>query len=170
VNLAAAINPLDWLPDLVRLADFDGNWNRYEAALYACFKQDFIDSVPLFEGKPLALKRHPINQGKEATFWHIISDGDNEAERLPDLRRCERIRWPRPIIEHCGEPVVKVWENERKGERRVCLWLEQQEYLVILARRQGYVIFWTAYPVPQPHQQRKLQKEYEAYKKAKVAP
>lgn len=170
MSLAAVIAPPHWLPDLLRLADFDGNWERYETALYAGFKQDFIDSAPLFEGKRLALKRHPLSQGKEATFWHIISEGNEEAERLPDLRRCERIRWPRPIIEHCGEPVVKVWENERKGERRVCLWLEQQEYLVILARRQGYVIFWTAYPVPQPHQQRKLQKEYEAYKKAKAAP
>lgn len=162
--------PPDWLPALVCLADFGGDWKRYEAALYAFFTQDFVEGRPLFEGKPLALKRHPMSQGKEATFWHIISEGDHEDERLPDMRRCERIRWPRPIIEHCDEPVVKVWGNERKGERRVCLWLERQEYLVILTRRREYVMLWTAYPVPQPHQQRKLQKEYEAYIKAKAAP
>jgi len=160
----------DWLPGLVLLADFGGNWARYEAALYIYFRQDFVDDAPLFEGKRLALKRHPMSEGKEATFWHIISEGDKEEARLPDLRRCERIRWPRPIIEHTAEPIVKVWENERKGERRICLWLEQQEYLVILARRKQYVLFWTAYPVPQPHQQRKLQKEYEVYLKAKAAP
>ncbi|MNH30689.1 hypothetical protein D3C79_909980 [compost metagenome] len=45
--------------------------------------------------KRLGLKRHPVIQGKEATFWHMISEGNDEAERLPDLRRCERIRWPR---------------------------------------------------------------------------
>jgi hypothetical protein len=159
-----------WLPPLVLLKDYDGDWNRYEAALYAYFKQNFVDNKPIFEGKPLALKRHPLFQGKEATYWHIISEGDLEEERLPDLRRCERIRWPRAIIEHSTEPDVKVWENERKGETRICLWLEQQDYLVILARRKNYVLFWTAYLVPQPHRKRKLQKEYEAYLKTKVAP
>jgi len=159
-----------WLPALVLLQDHNGDWNRYVAALYVYFKQDFMDSAPIFEGKSLALKRYPLNQGKEATFWHIISAGKAEQDRLPDLRRCERIRWPCPIIEHSPEPVIKIWENQRKGEMRVCLWLERQEYLVILARRKTYTLFWTAYPVTQPHAKRKLQKEYEAYSKAKAAP
>ena len=81
---------------------------------------------------------------------------------MPDLRRCERIRWPRPIIDHGAEPVIRVWENERKGERRICLWLENADYLVVLARRRGYVLLWTAYPVTQPHRRRKLLREYEA--------
>jgi hypothetical protein len=29
----------------------------------------------------------------------MIQEGRTEDERTPDLRRCERIRWPRPIIE-----------------------------------------------------------------------
>jgi hypothetical protein len=66
--------------------------------------------------------------------------------------------------------LVKVWENERRGETRVCLWLECCDFLVILARRKGYTMLWTAYPVVHPHQRRKLQKEYEAYKKADAAP
>ena len=118
----------------------------------------------------MALKRHPVIQGKEATFWHLISEGGNEADRLPDLRRCERIRWPRPIIENAAEPVIKIWENERKGERRICLWFDNEDYLVILARRSDYVLLWTAYLVTLPHQKRKLQQEYEAYKKAGAAP
>jgi hypothetical protein len=105
-----------------------------------------------------------VIQGKEATFWHLISEGELESDRLPDLRRCERIRWPRPVIEHTTEPVIKVWENERGSEKRVCLWLESAEYLVVLARRKSYVLIWTAFPVTEAHRKRKLQREYEASK------
>jgi hypothetical protein len=100
----------------------------------------------------------------------LISEGSGEADRIPDIRRCERIRWPRPIIDNGNEPVVKIWENERKGEKRICLWLENQDYLVILAKRSNYILPWTAYMVTKPHQKRKLQQEYEAFKKAGAAP
>jgi len=115
----------------------------------------------------VALKRHPIEKGKEATFWHLISEGKSEKDRLPDLRRCERIRWPRPIIEHYNQPAIKFWLNERRGEKRICLWFEEEEYLVVLAKRHGYVILWTAYLVTKTHMKLKLRKEHEAYKKLK---
>jgi hypothetical protein len=159
-----------WLPALVLFQDYGGDWDRYVKVLYRYFKQDFVDSQPFFRGKHLALKRHPMEQGKEATFWHLISEGSKkEDERLPDLRRCERIRWPRPVIEHADDPPIKVWENQRKRETRILIWLEAAEYLVILAARRGYTLFWTAYPVTQPHRKRKLQKEYEAWIKANAA-
>ena len=160
----------DWLPPLVFFDNYDGNWDRYLDALYDYFRKDFLESKPSYRGVKLALKRHPVIQGKEATFWHLISKGSSEADRIPDMRRCERIRWPRPIIENGSEPVVKIWENERKGEKRICLWLEKQDYLVILAKRKNYILPWTAYMVIQPHQKRRLQQEYEAFKKAGAAP
>jgi hypothetical protein len=158
-----------WLPELLYLRDYDRDWERYLQAVYSAFCTDFINGAPDFRGLRIALKRHPLTDGKEATFWHLISEGKTEEERLPDLRRCERIRWPRPIISHDTDPLIKVWENERNGEPRICLWLENQEYLVVLARRKGYILLWTAYLVTQDHQKRKLQKEYEAYKKADAA-
>ena len=158
-----------WLPPLVLLNDYGGNSEAYLEAVYTIFKEDFIDSKPTFQGIRFSLKRHPLFQDKEATFWHVTSEGRQETERTPDFRRCERICWLRPIIENAEDPAIKVWENERKGEKRICLWLEIKEYLVILAKRDGYVLLWTAYLVTQPHQQRKLQKEYEAYKMADAA-
>jgi hypothetical protein len=113
----------------------------------------------------VVLKRHPVEKGKEATFWHLISEGKSEKDRLPDLRRCERIRWPRPIIEHYDQPAIKFWVNERKGEKRLCLWIEGEEYLVVLAKRRGYVILWTAYLVTGTRRKMKLEKEYQTYKK-----
>lgn len=160
----------NWLPSLVLFEDHDGNWERYVEALYSYFKQDFVDDSPSFRGTQLALKRHPVYQGKEATFWHIVSEGKVEDKRLPDLRRCERIRWPRPIIEHENEPAIKVWENIRKSETRICIWFEDVEYLVVLAIRKGYTLLWTAFPVTQPHRKRRLRKEYEASLTANAAP
>jgi len=155
-----------WLPPLVL---FEGDWGKYLDALYGYFKQDFIDSRPSFRGRRLGLKKHPLNQGKEATFWHFIQEGLNEDDRIPDLRRCERIRWPRPVIENANKPVLKIWENTRKSEKRILLWLEDQEYLVVLAERNGYLLPWTAYLVTEEHRKRKLLKEYENFKNANAA-
>jgi hypothetical protein len=77
---------IEWLPPLVL---FSGNWNAYLTAIYDWFKKDFIDSKPVFQGRQLGLKRLPITEGKEATFWHMISEGKNEEERnsrFPALR------------------------------------------------------------------------------------
>ncbi|SHO52989.1 hypothetical protein [Desulfopila aestuarii] len=154
----------DWLPPLVQFSEYSGNWESYLEALYAWFKRDFIDSKPVFQGKRLGLKRYPLSQGKEATFWHMTSEGSDEENRIPDFRRCERIRWPRPVIENDSDPAVKLWRNQRGREHRICLWLVQENYLVILADRGGYILPWTAYLVEKPHQQRKLEKEFEEYR------
>ena len=107
----------DALPHLVLLNDYGGDWDRFLKAVYAYFKQDFIDSRPVFNGRRLGLKRHPVIHNKEATFWHFTSEGEVEAERTPDFRRCERIRWPKPLINQSplqGEANgIKVWKNKR---------------------------------------------------------
>lgn len=159
----------NWLPELILFQDYGGNWDQYLDALYSWFKRDFVESASFFEGQKIRLKRHPISKGKEATFWHIISKGLVEEDRFIDLRRCERIRWPRAIIDNARDHIVKVWKNIRKGEPRVCLWLEADEYLVILVERKGYVLLWTAYTVTRPHHKRKLEKEYRGYWKNKKA-
>lgn len=115
------------------------------------------------KGKRFALKRHPMIKGKEATFWHIISEGEVESERLPDLRRCERIRWPRSIIMAINSELVKSWRNQRRDEERIVIALKDFSYVVILADRGDYVLLWTAYPVEHMHRRQKLCQEYEEY-------
>lgn len=154
-----------WLPPLVLLEDSGGEWNRYVEKVYQYFKEDFIDRKPVFRGRRLGLKRHPLSEGKEATFWHMTSEGNDEANRTPDLRRCERVRWPRPIIELADAKDVKVWTSIRNNEHRIHLWLESENYLVVLADRREYLLPWTAYLVTRDHTRRKLQKEYEACRK-----
>lgn len=161
-------NSVAWLPELVFLENNGGDWKRFLETVYEYFVTDFVDNKPVYQGRRLGLKRHPMVDGKEATFWHMTSEGNIECERTPDIRRMERIRWPRPVIEEAveskGSTVVKVWRNTRgKNETRVLLWLESEQYLVVLADRGEYILPWTAYPVTRPHQQRKLQKEFEKY-------
>ncbi|MGC1509863.1 hypothetical protein [Ketobacter sp.] len=157
-----------WLPPLILFADNGGDWDTYLESVYQVFVTDFVDDKPCYLGKRLGLKRHPVVEGKEATFWHMISEGVIEKDRIPDFRRMERICWPKPIIENTEEredaPVVKVWRNLRsKNDSRILLWVESEQYLVVLADRGKYILPWTAYQVTRGHQQRKLQKEYEKY-------
>lgn len=153
-----------WLPELVLLEGCSGDWAIYLETIYQHFRKDFMHSKPQYENKRWAVKRHPLIKEKEATFWHIISEGSVESERLPDLRRCERVRWPRPIIDGAKAGQVKLWKNKRGNEERVVLALADFSYVVILADRGDYVMLWTAYCVERDHQRRKLEKEYQAYK------
>jgi len=148
---------------LVLLKDFKGNWDAYLDAIYTYFKQDFIEHKPVFQGRRLGLKRHPLSHGKEATFWHMIQEGTVEEERTPDLRRCERIRWPKPIIEHDEDPKVKYWVSVKNKEDRIHIWLEEENYLVVLADRNGYLLPWTAFLVTREHTRKKLMRECEVY-------
>jgi len=168
-------NPPDWLPPLVLLQEYNGDWNQYIEAVYDYFKVDFIDSKPQFQDKTIRLKRYPLLDGKEATFWHITSEGKEEDERVPDLRRCERIRWPRPIIEHYNDDSIRCWSNvrgnaRRRNERRIVLWFYDEDYVVVLAARGRYILLWTAYYVSWDHTRKKLLKDYEEYQKRQTPP
>ncbi|MHA1395676.1 MAG: hypothetical protein ACTSRZ_19410 [Promethearchaeota archaeon] len=156
------MTPVNWLPELVLFSSYNGNWDVYVEVLYNYYSNDFIKSKPYFRGERLRVKRHPQYQGKDATFWHLIQEENNNS-RIPNIQRCERIRWPKPIIENCDVPEIKIWENKRRGEKRICIWLEERNYLVVLAKRRNYILFWTAYPVDREHTKRKLTKEYKRY-------
>ena len=158
----------EWLPPLVLFSDHGGDWDRYLDILYAWFKQDFIDSKPVFQGRRLGLKRYPLTMGKEATFWHLTSEGLEEENRIPDFRRCERIRWPRPVIEHSEDSRVKYWVSVKRNEDRIHIWLEEEDYVVVLADRKGFLLPWTAFLVTREHTRRKLAREYEDYWKTKA--
>lgn len=157
------MSAIAWLPPLVELNDYGGDWSAYLEAVYGFFRRDFITSSPYFRGRPVRLKRYPILLGKEATFWHCVTTGPVEDERTPDLRRMERIRWPRPCIEQKG--ALKVWSEMHGTEERVHIWVEEEGYLVVLAIRNGYAVLWTAFLVEQVHQRRKYNRRYEANRK-----
>jgi hypothetical protein len=101
------------LPDKILLENFNGDWDQFENAVYEVFCKDFVYSQPIYNVTKLGLKKHPLKDGKEYTFWHFISSGEDEQNRLPDIERMERISWPKPIIESSEDSNILVWQNKR---------------------------------------------------------
>ncbi len=158
------------LPDLLLLEDFGGNYPAYIEEIYKIFKRDFVSKKTKFRGEELRLKWNPIYQDKAYTFYHMTHEGKDEQNRLPDLRRCERMPWAKPAIENCDSWSLKIWPQVRTGKGgtrdRLCIWLElvdEPDYMIILDIRTDYKLLWTAFVPQYPHEKRKKQKEYEAW-------
>jgi len=161
----------DWLPELIRLEGFDGNDNKYEAyfnALYDVFKNDFIDNIPSYRGKNVGLLSKGTSQGKNNNFWHIVTKKEynipNLHERPPYIRRCERIKWPRAIIENIPNQQILIWNELDANNIKEHLWLRNFDYVVVLIDKKSYYLFLTAYYVDSGHYRRNLQKRYDRYK------
>ena len=162
-------DPDAWLPELTTLSDSDGKWEVYVEVVYNLFKRDFVDSQPQFEGKWVRCRKDPIYDGKFAGFWHCVSDGDVEEDRIPDIRRCERISWVRPIIENAtARDDIDIWKNKRGSETNVLIWYDEY-LLVVLGERTRkhdgfqYLQLITAYTTEKEHRKRKLRKERDNY-------
>jgi hypothetical protein len=52
----------------------------------------------------------------------------------------------------------------------ICIWLDGEDYLIVLGQRKSYLLFLTAYPVVEDHRKKKLMKEYSAYKASAAHP
>lgn len=154
------------LPELILLEHFKGDPVKFIDAVYEVFERDFIKHKPKFRGEELRLKRHPVFQERAYTFYHMTHTGEDEQNRIVDLRRCERMPWARPCIEECDHWQLKVWPQKRKNHNRICIWLEQDEepdYIVILDVRDRFKLLWTAFVAQYPHEKRKKKKEYEEW-------
>ena len=159
-------NP-DWLPDLIRLPEFDGDWERYIKVVYDAYRQDWLTERPDFLGKRMGLKRQPERFGWDATFWHLTQQGSAEESRTPDLRRCERIRWPRALVEAVCGSEVRRWENTRRGGHNHLLALEDFSYVFVIRDHGEYVLPWTAYCVEHANARDALRREFSAFRPAR---
>lgn len=154
-----------WLPDLFCLNDCQGDWQVYLHQIYEYYLNDFIRNETTFNGQRVGTKRYPQSEGKDACFWHIISEGEEETDRTPDMRRCERIRWPKPVIQECFDRGLKFWETRRGTDKRLLISLDDFSYLVVIAMRKDYLLLITAFPIEREHRRKKLEREYAALKK-----
>ena len=161
-----------WLPDLVERDAFN-DWQAYEDELYKIFRETIVDGYPVFKGRPVRIRRHPMEYDREEAFWHVTcQDYAKDGKRLPDPRRCERIRWVRAFIDNCEccrETCrecdgMLMWSAPYKSGQRVKILLEEEHYVVILEPRDNYVLLITAYYIDHEHSLRKMLKEYDAIK------
>jgi hypothetical protein len=157
-----------WLPPLVLQKNYP-DAAAYGEALYAFFKADFLDSLPVWPDKRVGLKHLPLMRGKEATFWHFLTSGDDEDARQVDFLRCERVRWPRPVMEAftnhkpTNSDRVIWWKNQRKRDTNFLIALPDFSYLFVIRDMGDYVLPWTQYVLNQEHHRRKNQDEYQTY-------
>ena len=93
---------------------FHGNWQEYVDALYAIYEKEIVWGNLTFNGMPVKSQYRPPTDNKGYGFWHVISDGPVETDRIPDLRRCERIRWIAWAINNVDtDQRIKCWKNRR---------------------------------------------------------
>ena len=149
-------------PDLVSFSGFGGDWKAYETALYRIFREEIADGSLRFRGLPVRCRRRPETGGRWAAFRHLVQEGQAEEDRTPDLRRCERIRWIRWMIEN-GEthPTIDEWQNTRRTETNTLLWY-REDYLVVLTRRRNYWLLKTAYCTERRGRIEQLRRERDA--------
>lgn len=140
----------EWLPEMAPV----NPWTEatYDM-LYEIFCRDIRDSNLKYSGHGVWIFRD-LEDGKEAIFWHLTSrkekakkiprrkrkffPADQEViqpERLPDMRRCERLPWIKPLIEHPADPEVLAWDYD-EGDRTVktYVWIREYDFVVILKK------------------------------------
>jgi hypothetical protein len=157
----------DWLTPIVRLEDFKGDVIKYLDHVFSIFTTDFITATPIYNGKKVFFDKKD-DGGKPAAFVHITTEENRTTKgRELCLRRCERIAWIKAIIEHANDPVVKVWEKEqqtsKRRAKRTYLFLDQEDFLVILQEiKHGHYMI-TAIYVDNPNQKRKHLRAHQVF-------
>lgn len=150
-------------PDLLRFADFGGDWAAYEAELNRVFMDEIARAGLVFRGEAVNCRRHAEVAGRWASYWHLVQEGPVEDDRTPDLRRCERMRWVPWVIQNAvAHPEIDEWQNTRGTEVNTLLWYSE-EYLVILGRRNGYWLLRSAYCTEKSGRVAQLRKERDAF-------
>ncbi len=152
---------MDWLPPLVHINETGGNVAQYYELLYRHYLNDLVYDPPEFEGTQIRTMVNPLKQEKEAGFWHIL-EGGNEHVLDDSLRRHERIRWVRPIIQAVGTKEVLMWKRPvREGVTKPHVVLPDFSYIVILQEGKVAVTLITAFPVDRARRRQDYRKEWE---------
>lgn len=154
------------IPSKIEAYFFRGNLDDYKEALYKIFKRDFLDTDLYYKGKRVDIIHEKMFEGKERSFWHIISEGERDFDRKPISWRAETLPWAKPLIEEDGTCVeYKQWVkyHDKTKRDRHYIWCTAINYLVILEDRDTYFKLITAYPV-QDYKIKYYNKEYLKYR------
>jgi len=158
------------LPPIISLKDFSSIDSLIREA-YRIFVHDFLKYPPKLANCIVMTRDQVMDNGYNASFWHIITEGDHLETSKVIRDRAERIPWINPIIDGQPDSEWLMWYKPglRKNQR-ILIYSTKYKYLVVIEKRQGSdFTFITGYPIgiDNNHQERKLIKEYNAYKNAK---
>lgn len=158
------------LPSPLEYSLFGHNWAAYKESLYRIFQKDFLNGVVTFKGKRVDIIHDEFFEGKERSFWHIISEGKEDINRSPNADRCASIPWVKPLIEDDGNCMsYRLWTkyHDKTKKDRYYIWCTAVNYLVILEDRGTHYKLITAYNVI-PYKAKQYEKDYNNYIKTKT--
>jgi hypothetical protein len=167
----------EWLPEKANVNPW--THSTYDM-LYAIFCRDIRDYDLRYIGNDVWIFPD-TEDGKERIFWHLTTrdvkrkkiprrkrklypkgQPDTETERLPDLRRCERLPWVKPLIEHASEPDVLAWDYE-EGDRTIktYIWIKDYDFAVIMKKYpDGKRRLITSFYVDDTYKQEDFERKY----------
>lgn len=157
----------EWLPPLVTLQEYKGNWWAYQEACYTYYCHDFVENKnpQYFKSKIVLTDTDITEYGWEETFRHIVLGGIKKEEQ--DMGRFEKIRWIRPMIEAADADRIPWWRNirsssvKRGSQKRLVIALPDFTYKIIMRETFNKYILFTAYPC-YGHEIKVMKREYES--------
>ncbi len=150
---------------LPEIYEFHGDWSSYVEELYDIYLDDIVNNSSLrFDSLPIRTRFKPLTDNKGYGFWHIISDGEEEDDRVPDMRRCECLPWVSHCISKALRPPAPIhwWKNKRGTNTHIIILSEVEGFVVVLAQRKGYNLLKTAY-FPTSYRLKSMKKERDKY-------
>lgn len=167
----------NWLPALIPVDPWPHN--KYEE-LYGIFCRELRDVSFRYMGHYVWFFSD-MEDGKEKIFWHLTSRKQNPIprrkmrfyppgqkydpeDRWPDLPRCARLSWVRPITENANDQEVKAWDYlEDDGSVHTYAWLCGEDFVVIFKKMgNGSRRLVTSFYVDQEYTRNDLQRKYDS--------
>lgn len=161
-----------WLPPLIKLSDCSGDTLYYIEVIYKHFVDNVVNSkgIQIFT-KTIGVSSKLEKDGKHERFWHVITDPHNPSTSAIKYTRAEKITWIRPVLENYKRTEVLVYSRKKKGKNRLCLFIPDRSYIVVLEERKTAYNFITAYHIDYSYKLNEYLREYDKYgPKTKTAP
>lgn len=141
------------LPPMI---DTNGSWADIIAKLDAEFARVFrCNPRRRLEGKPLVYNSSIRDGDIEEGVWHVIAKGD---PRLFDPDRARRLSWIECMLDGTAPGLTRWRYIEGDGTVKIYLWLEAENYVVILAEKDHVIALVTAFYVSMSGTKRDLTK------------
>jgi hypothetical protein len=152
-----------WLPPMFSVSP----WTEQTfEELYAVFRRDLLLARVTYRGFNVWFYCER-DRGKEEIFWHLTHREDKSQDppvRLPDLRRCERLPWVRPMIVRCPDTASQLFDWDHKegnGDIKTYIWLKDLDFVVIMKKLgDGQRRLITSFYLDYEHQRQKMQKKW----------
>lgn len=146
------------MPALPAFVSVDGSWGEIRARLYAHFEECFKCSPRRnIRGKPLIFDARRVDSDLEEGFWHVVSRGKGDDRRL-DTERARRICWLKPLLDGDLTGVSRWATNEGHGVIKLYYWIEDENFVLILAEKPKVVALVTAFFIDKPWLRSDLEK------------